>query len=490
MAEVIIIGAGISGLTAAYLLRAVGHDVVVFDQGDVPGGRMRSERIDGFLMEYGANSIMTPAPAAEMLVAQLGLDPETVTRSAAARCRYLVRGGRMRGLPLQPCRFLLSDFFSLPGRLRMLMEPFVPAQHDDETVAGFVRRRFGGELLDYVADPLVAGLLAGDPEQLSVGAAFPRLKQLERCAGSVIGGIIQSRFRHGAEAAGNPGRRVLSSFRQGLGTLPRAVAQRLAGRIFLGHRVETIDHKAGGGYRVKVRHGSVAQWVAADSIIVALPAYAAAAVLCGLDHRIAGALAEIRHPPLAVVFLGYRASAIAHRLDGVGVLAPAIEKRGALGMLFSSTLFAERAPPEHVALTAFVGGARQPQLALLKPDELRDLVHREVRQLLGGRAAPLMARTHCWRHGLPQPGLDHAQRLGRIATVEREHAGLFLTGNYFSGVSTAACIEQAVGTARRVEHYLAAVHCGNRMSRDNCQFFTAGLHAGTVAAATTGHDLR
>ena len=457
MAEVIVIGAGISGLTAAYLLRASGHDVVVFDQGDMPGGRMRSERIDGFLMEHGANSIMTPAPVAETLIAQLGLDSEKVTRSAAARCRYLVRGGRVRGLPPQPCRFLLSDFFSLPGRLRMLMEPFVPAHHDDESVAAFVHRRFGGELLDYVVDPLVAGLLAGDPEQLSVGAAFPRLKQLERCAGSVIGGIIQSRFRHGAKAAaGNPGRRVLSSFRQGLGTLPRAVAQRLAGRIFLGHRVEAVYHRAGGGYHVKVRHHSVAQWAAADSIVVALPAYAAAAVLCGLDRRITAALAEIRHPPLAVAFLGYPARSIAHRLDGVGVLAPAVEKRSALGMLFSSSLFAERAPPGHVALTAFVGGARQPQLALLKPDELRDLVHGEVQELLGGRAAPFIARTHCWRYGLPQPGLDHTQRLGRIATGESEHAGLFLTGNYFSGVSTTACIEQAAGTARRVEHYLAA----------------------------------
>ncbi|MEK7874753.1 MAG: FAD-dependent oxidoreductase, partial [Pseudomonadota bacterium] len=116
MAEVIVIGAGISGLTAAYLLHASGHDVVVFDQGDAPGGRMRSERIDGFLMEYGANTLVTPAPTAEMLVARLGLDREKVIRSAAARYRYLVRGAHVRGLPSQPCRFLLSDFFSVPGR--------------------------------------------------------------------------------------------------------------------------------------------------------------------------------------------------------------------------------------------------------------------------------------------------------------------------------------------------------------------------------------
>ncbi len=463
MADVIVIGAGISGLTAAYLLCKTGHDVTVFEQCAAPGGRMRSERIGGFLMEYGANSIVTPAPAVETLVAQLRLDPEKVTRSIAARCRYLVRDGRMRSLPLQPYRFLLSDFFSLPGRLRMLMEPFIPALNDDETVAGFVRRRFGGELLDYVVDPLVAGLFAGDPEQLSVGAAFPQLKQLERCGGSVIGGIIKSRFRHGAKpAVGDPRKRVLSSFRQGLGTLPRAVAQRLTGRVFLGHRVEAVHHRVGGGYRVKVRHGSLAQWIAADSIIVALPAYAAAGVLCDLDQRIAEALAEIRHPPLAVVFLGYRPQSIAHPLDGVGVLTPAVEKRSALGMLFSSTLFAERAPPGHVALTAFIGGARQPQLAMLKSEELEQLAQSEVQQLLGGCAAPVVVRTHRWRYGLPQPGLDHAGRIHKMLARAAEHPGLFLTGNYISGVSTAACIEQAFTTAHRAAHYLTELRTVRR----------------------------
>lgn len=462
MAEVIVIGAGISGLTAAYALRESGYDVAVLDQCSVPGGRMRSERIDGFLMECGANSMVTPAPAAETLVAELGLEPEKIARSNAARHRYLVRGARARSLPLQPHRFLLCDFLSLPGRLRVLMEPFVPAQHDDETVADFVRRRFGGELLDYVVDPLVAGLLAGDPEQLSVDAAFPQLKQLERCAGSVIGGIIKSRFRHGAKsAAGDPRRRVLSSFRQGLGTLPRAVASRLAGRVFLGHRVEAVQQRAG-GYRVKVRRGSLVRWTTADSVIVALPAYAAAAVLYGLDPRITEALAEIRHPPLAVVFLGYRAQSIAHPLDGVGVLTPAVEKRGALGMLFSSTLFAGRAPPGHVALTAFVGGARQPELALLGPDELKDLVHSEVRQLLGGRAPPLVAHTYHWRHGLPQPGLDHASRIDKMRAFAADHRGLFLTGNYISGVSTAACVEQAFATARNAAHYLAELRATRR----------------------------
>lgn len=456
MARVIVAGAGISGLTAAYLLHSRGHEVSVFDRDDMPGGRMRSEQLGGFLMEHGANSLIGPAVAAENLVTALDLSGEKVARRPAARRRYLVRDGRPRALPVEPCRFFLSDLFSFAGRLRLLMEPFAAVCRDDETVAAFARRRLGQEVLDYVMDPLVAGLYAGDPGQLSVSALFPMLKRLECRYGSIILGAIRSRLRPGGEpAAYGPGARILFSFRKGIGTLPRAIARRLGGRIFLGHCVESLQRDVGGGFRVSIRRGTIVRWVTADSVVIALPAYTAASVLGRLDGLTAETLAGIVHPPLAVVFFGYRASAIPHPLDGPGMLMPAVERRGVLGMLFSSSLFPGRAPPDHVAISTFVGGSRQPRLATLKPDELTALVHCEVRQLLGGREAPVVARSRCWQHGLPQPGVDHARRLGRIAEAEREHAGLFLTGNYFAGVSTASCIDQAVITAGRVERYLA-----------------------------------
>jgi oxygen-dependent protoporphyrinogen oxidase len=215
-------------------------------------------------------------------------------------------------------------------------------------------------------------------------------------------------------------------------------------------------------------------------VVIALPAYAVAPILCRLDLRAAETLAQISHPPLAVVFLGYRAHAVPHPLDGAGVLTPAVEGRDVLGMLFSSTLFAGRAPPGCIALTAFVGGARQPQLALLKPDELQDLAHDEVRRLLGARAAPVLARTRCWRRGLPQPGLDHAQRIAEVAALEGGHPGLFFTGNYFSGVSTVACIRQASGTAQRVEHYLASRNSRGKPVEQPFQSF--GLREETAGA--------
>lgn len=457
MPEIIVLGAGISGLSAARALRTSGRDVVVFDQGTLPGGRLRSEQVGGFLMEHGANALAGPAPSAECLIAGLGLREEIVRYSAAVRHRYVVRAGCVRAMPVSAPRFLASGFVSLAGRLRLLMEPFAPARLGDETVAQFARRRLGREILDYVLDPLVGGLCAGDPEQLSVSAVFPWLRRLERDYGSVLLGALRSHAsRANPSRAGVAAARGMFSFRQGLGALPQAMAHDLADRVFLGHRAESVQRRPGGGFRVQVRCGSVTQWATAESVIVALPAYGAAQVLAGLDGAIAQTLAAIPHPPIAVVFLGYGPGAIGHPLDGPGLLAPSVEKRGVLGMLFSSSLFPGRAPERHVALTAYVGGARQPQLAHLRPDELVALVAAEARSLLGAGAAPVLARSRCWRRGLPQQGVNHGQRLARLAEFESEQAGLFLTGNYLAGVSAASCIEQALRTAERAELDLAA----------------------------------
>ncbi|OFW31590.1 MAG: protoporphyrinogen oxidase [Acidobacteria bacterium RIFCSPLOWO2_02_FULL_65_29] len=455
--DVAVIGAGISGLASAYALTRAGLRVIVLEATRRTGGRIASERITGFLMEHGPNGIVAPAPASERLITELALAGERVERSDAARNRYVMRARRMHALSLQPWHLLFRGPLSFAGRLRLLAEPLVAPRPEDETVAAFARRRFGGEFLDYVMEPLAGGLYAGSAGQLSIAAVFPQLKRLERRFGSVTGASLMSRFRRipgaiPAEAAA----RTMFSFRGGMRVLADTVAQRLAGLVFLGQRVESVQRRGGGGFRLLVRDGHAGRSLGAECVVVASPAYAAAPMLERLDRRVAQALALIRHPPVAVVFLGYRAGAIAHPLDGAGVLLPAVERRDVLGILFSSTLFPGRAPSGHVALTAFVGGARQPQLAALRPAELTELVAGEVRRMFGARAAPMVAHTHCWRRALPQPGLEHPQRIRAIAALENEHPGLFLTGNYLGGVSTAACIEKAADTARRVEHHLAA----------------------------------
>jgi oxygen-dependent protoporphyrinogen oxidase len=455
--DIVVLGAGISGLTAAHVLARSGREVLLIDRRPAPGGRIHTEYRDGFLVEHGPNSLVSPAPGAEALIDALGLADARIERGEAVRHRYLVRDGRAHALPLDPFGFFASGFFSLRGRLRLLGEPFIRPQAADETVAAFITRRFGRELLEYVFDPLVGGLYAGEAEQLSTAALFPHLKRLEREHGSIVRGVLAA--RRGGSKGFDPRCRKLFSFSRGMATLPARLMETLTGRVRFGTRVEGIEplHE---GYRLQLRQGDHLSRLRARSVVVALPAYAAARVLAPLSAETGSALAGIEHPPLAVVALGFRAADIAHPLDGLGVLAPKVERRNVLGLLFSSTLFAGRAPDGHVLLTAYVGGARQPELAQLPREALEALVLEEARDLLGVRGAPVFSSVRWWRHGLPQPGLGHERRVEALRALEAEWPGLFVTGNYISGVSTAACSDAARGTASRAQAFLAAQRSG------------------------------
>lgn len=444
-----VLGGGISGLTAAHALVRQGHGVVVLDRGVTPGGRIQTEQRDGFLVEHGPNSMISPAPGAEDLIASLGLGGERVGKGNGVRHRYLVRDGRAHALPLDPLGFFSSGFFSLRGRLRMLAEPFVRRGPHDESVADFVRRRFGRELLDYVFDPLVGGIYAGNPENLSMTALLPRLKQLEQRYGSVVRGVAAKALA-GMDPRFDPRQRNLFSFEQGMASLPRKLAATLGARLWSGVRVEGLRAEAGGGFHLSLRDHDSATSLRVDGVVVALPAYAAARVLAPLAPSAAEALASIEHPPLAVVALGYRRAQIAHPLDGLGVLTPTVERRKVLGFLFSSTLFAHRAPDGHILLTAYVGGARQPELAQLPRGDLIGMVRAEAASLLGASGEPVFDSLRYWRQSLPQPDLGHALRIDALSELEDEYPGLVVTGNYVSGVSTSACIDSAVAAAGRI----------------------------------------
>lgn len=400
--DTIVIGAGISGLSAAFTLSRQGFRVLVVEKRCHVGGRATSERMDGFLMEHGPTSLVAPCPGAERLIDAIDLTGDMVFKGRDVRRRYLVRDGRVHGLSLSPSRFFLSPFFSWRGRARLLLEPLVAAKADDETVADWVRRRFGREILDYVFDPLVGGLMAGSPETLSMQAVLPHLKRLERQHGSIIRAVARSRAASGSAL---PGGRTLFSFKNGVASLPQALAAYLNGNIQLETRAISVAPAGGGGYMVKLSHHGETRFLHAGSVIIALPAYGAAELLAPVDGGLADSLAAIPHPPLAVVFQGYRREDIRHPLDGLGFLTPSVETRSVLGTLFSSTLFAGRAPEGYAALTSFVGGARQPELAGLPVTDLNALAADEARHLLGTRGAPVLSRIRHWRKGLPQPGL-------------------------------------------------------------------------------------
>lgn len=454
--DVAVVGAGISGLATAHALARAGVDVRVFERRAAAGGRIVSERCDGFLMEHGPSAIVSPALPAEALIDELCLAGERIERGERVRHRFLVRDGRLHALPLQPLAFFASPYFTLRERLRLLAEPFVAAMPNDETVAAFAARRFGQGFLDYLVDPLIGGLQAGRPDALSIAATFPQLKRMEREAGSVVRWLARARLRGTAQPAMGPGQRRLFSFRDGLAALPRALAGALGPRLCCATSVERIDTDER-GFRLAWAHDAgVAGATRARAVVLALPAYGAARLATALDAKAGAALRDIAHPPLAVVFLGYRAESIRHPLDGLGVLTPALERRSLLGAIFSSTLFEGRAPRGHVAITAFVGGARDPDRTLRAPPELVADVHGELAHLFGACSPPVLSHVRYWPRGLPQPDLGHADRLVALAACEARLPGLFFAGNYLAGASTAACIAGAEATAQRVAAGLSA----------------------------------
>jgi oxygen-dependent protoporphyrinogen oxidase len=414
---------------------------------------MGSVRDDGFLVERGPNSALETTPLFAELFAAAGIDGEKLIANPAASKRFILRSGRLIPLPMSPPAFLATPLFSLGAKLRLFREPFIGRGAGEETVAQFVRRRLGQEFLDYAINPFVAGVYAGDPERLSVPAAFPRLAELEQKYGSLIRGQIQGAKERKRRAEQSKQTAPMFSFRDGMGALPRALAAKLAD-LRLGVTVEAVE-RSPAGYRARGRDAAGAPVdVAARCLVLATPAYAAAPLLAPLAPDAGDALAGIEYPPVAVVATGYRPAPGMHPLDGFGFLIPAKENRRILGTLFSSTLFPGRAPDGRVLLTSFVGGMRQPELARQSDADLVAMVAGEQRALLGCPAAPEFSRVTRWERAIPQYAPGHLQRMDRLARAEADLPGLFFCANYRGGISVGDCVKSAHAMAERAGGFL------------------------------------
>ena len=453
-ADVIVVGGGISGLACAWGLQQRGARVVLLDAAPRAGGTILSWRESGCLLEAGPNSALDTTPLICTLLDELGIAGERIDTNAAARNRYILRDGRLIALPLSPGEFFTTRLFSTRAKLRLFCEPFIGrgAQDTEESVADFVRRRLGIELLDYAINPFVGGVYAGNPATLSVSAAFPRLHELEQQYGS----LIRGQFAGARERKRNPEKSKQSAqmfaFREGMQTLTDAVARRLA-RVELATEVVRLVPEIS-GYVVTASNGNGSREFRARAVLLATPAYAAARLISPFATAAAAALAAIPYPPVAVTFSIYRRSAIAHALDGFGMLIPECERRQILGTVFSSTLFENRAPDGLVLFTSFVGGTRQPELAQLNESAIGDLVQSELVALLGASASPEWVRVKRWPRAIPQYTLGHAGRIGQVAAAEGEFPGLFFCANYRGGVSIGDCIKSADRTAGQIAGFL------------------------------------
>ncbi len=443
-ADIVILGAGISGLSAAYYLSRQGFSVAVLEKSSLTGGAIRSQQKDGFLIESGPNSTLETTPLLKEMFTELGITDEMIYANDQAKNRYIVRDGKLQALPMSPGAFLKTPLFSAGAKLRLLKEPFIkaaPAERE-ESLAEFVRRRLGREFLDYAINPFVAGVYAGQPEQLSVKNAFPKLHQLEQKYGSLIKGtILGARERKKRAETSKTSARLLS-FRKGLQTLPAAIHQYLGDQVFTSATIKHIRNEAGRYFTTALVDGEPLQFES-RAILSTIPAYAYNALPIDLQDFPHNALQEIKYPPVTMVFLGYHKKPDSRELDGFGFLVPAKEQRQILGTIWSSTLFPERSPEEGIALTTFVGGSRQPSLANQPPESLEKLVREDLKSLLGIERAPDFIRIKQWPLAIPQYKIGHHHLIAALEKFEAAQPGFFFSGNFRGGISVGDCIKQS-----------------------------------------------
>ena len=449
-----VVGGGMAGLAAAYELHRGGASFVLIEAARRPGGVVRTERVDGFTLDAGPDSLLVQKPAAVKLCRELGLG-DRLTPTLEPRTAYVLRGrlrplprGSVLGIPTTPGSWAAGGPLSPAGRLRLAADLVLPrGGESDESVGGFFRRRFGVEAAEYIAEPLLAGIHAGDVDKLSMRALFPRLVQAERESGSVIRALRRRR-----RAAPPPSGGLFRSLPGGIGELARALAAALPpGAVRCGVRAVGLDRPP--PYTVRLSAGDP---VAARGVILATPAYVTAALVRPLDDRLAALCGGIPYTSTATVLLAYPRSAVRRPRRGSGFVVPRRE-RGVPLMAGSwvTSKWPGRAPEGQVLLRGFLGGARDPRVDERTDGELIDRTHAVFAGLLGIDRRPGLARVYRWARANPQHNVGHPARVADIETRLEGRPGLFVTGAGFRGVGIPDCVADGRATARTALAWLA-----------------------------------
>ena len=443
--RVAVIGAGISGLACAFRLAERGADVAVFDRASRTGGVIASAARNGFLFEFGPQSFQTTA-ALKDLIRAAGL-AEECDRAPARSPRYVYAAGRLRPVPMGPQILVAGSLLGLGARLRLWRDLAGDSRPPDreESLAEFVRRKFGSEVLDRLAGPFVSGIYAGDPERLGLRDTFPDLYRWEKEDRSVLRGAMKAMRARKDKDAGKP-RPSFLALRRGNASLLDALSAKLGDRVHLGASVESVsrsDASSQAGFQLAVTSSAGAETFCADSVVIAAPADSAARMLSGLAPSAAERLASIEYAPVAVVGTGYRREQVRRSLEGFGFLVARGESRKLLGTVWMSSLFPGRAPEGQVNLASFVGGATDPATTELPEEEIAAIVERELAEILEirGAATERSVWVHC--RALPQYNIGHRARIAEVRAELQRIPDLHLVGNYLDGPSTGVCVETA-----------------------------------------------
>lgn len=465
--QVVIVGGGISGLSAAYRLKELADEkrvrlkVTLFESRNRLGGVIHTLRQNGFLIDSGPDNFVTAKPWAIALARRLGIESELITTNEAHRSALVVRNGKLMPIPegfllMAPTKLMpiiTTPLFSVFGKLRMAMEFFLPPGKNiqDESLASFVNRRFGNQALDRVVQPLISGIYTARPELLSLRATMPRFIDLENQYGSVIKGMrAEGKKRKATQKTTGSGARygMFVTFMDGLQTLVNALENHVKHVDFhLGEGVTRIEKTNAGkppSWRVETQKGNT---IEADGVIIAGASSKAAGLITDVDATLAAQLSAIQYASSAVVHLGYKRKDVTHPLDAFGCVVPITEKRNIIAASFSSVKYEGRAPANAVLIRAFMGGALQPQVIQRDDAALIDTACKDLHDLLGITTEPQLAMLSRWPDSMAQYEVGHLERVARIRDRARTHMGLEFAGNGFEGVGIPDCVHSGENAA-------------------------------------------
>lgn len=471
---IVVVGGGISGLAAAHRLlelsheRSLGLNLVLLEPNQHLGGSIATEHVGQFLVEAGPDSFITEKPWALRLCERLGLTHRLISTNPAYQKVYVVHKGGLEPLPegfflLAPTRIgpmIRTPLFSWPGKIRMALELFIPRRNldGDESLASFVRRRFGSEVLERVAQPLIGGIYAADPEKLSLATTMPRFLEMERAQRSIIWAMWSAQKQRSRNRQAGSGARwsLFVSLAGGMKELIDAIARHIpAGTVHLGQRAARLEKSAQQpGWIVTTEKGDK---FTAAGVLLAAPAYVSAGIVETLAPDLARELDAISYASTATVSLGYRQADFPRALDSFGLVVPAIESRKIIACTFSSMKYSGRAPDGHVLMRAFVGGALQPALVEVDDHTMEAIVRQELADLLGIHAPPLLCRIYRHRRSMPQYQVGHQKRIQRIEEYLAGLPGLAVAGSAYYGVGISDCIHSGEEAAEKLLHHVQSL---------------------------------
>ena len=456
--NVIIIGGGISGLSTAFWLKQEGLEPLLLERESRAGGLIKSENINGYLLDHAANCIFNYLPEVNFFCQSLGLGPEQILRQEAAKKRYVVKDGRPTPVPMDIKGLIKTDLWSLKGKLRLMVEPFIPKgpAGAEESVAQFITRRFGKEIFERSIEPYVAGTLAGDAERACVKSTFSQFSSIEEEHGSILKGVVKRKFKGVRTACAAQ----VFSFRNGMESMTKALANHLGELLISGSSVDGVE-RIGKEWIVSAKVAGREVTFKSESVILATPAYESARLLRPLSGNLSTILSGIDYSPMIAVYFGFKKDKVDHPLDGIGCLFPKKEKGfNTLGSLWSSTFFSGRSPEGEALFTNYLGGARNPAIFDKSDEEILSITLDDLSRVVGLRGEPAFAKVVRHTKGLPQYNLGHQMSLERLDEQLGLLPGLHITGNYLKGVSVRACISQGKEIAEKVARQLKETNKG------------------------------